>query len=908
MIRYQKPAGVTQQILHRRPVLTTAQDGRVAVDEKLLAVWQAADENSLSQVLEALQEPNSPPQAVRAALACLAEAGLLQRSGSPASTISTPASQGPLVSAIVIALNSRGWLEECLPALAGQTYQPLEIILVDNGSSDGTAEWVRQKFPQIVLLRSEKKLSFAQANNRGIASAHGTYFFLLNADARPEKDAVARLVEVLEPRADCAAAVAKLKFWWAPAFLNGFGNYVGSFSWGTDIGLGHLDLGQFDAWQDLPSACFAAALIRRSAWEQVGPLDEGFPMYYEDGEWSYRARLLGFHILGAPRAIVLHAFGGRVPGQAENALTPAKLQNVVYGRLRFAAKILGPTLGRFLLRYSIEDLARSFFYLLVGRFALLAAQLRGWQQFLRDLPALWQIRKQLQQQRLCSDEQLFAAQRSVPPAHIWHGLPELTWDLVLNAYLPIITAQMTHPIPEFESSGTKPRLLIISNDVIDVKMAGPGMRYLEIGRALAAKVQVTIAIPNATQLQVPEIQWTPYRLEQPEPLRQNIGQFDIIMISSFILEKFPFITQAAPRLVIDLYDPFVLENLHYYLKEPLEVQQNLNVHGVEITNRLAQAGDFFICGNERQRDYWLGVLTVNGRTNPLNFQRDPTLRTLIDVVGIGLPEREPVRRPILRDVHAEIPTDAQIVLWGGGIWDWLDPLTLIRAWPQVLARHSQARLVFLGTRHPNPLVPRHAMASDAERLATEIDPYGRTILFIEWLSYEDREALLCEANVGVTLHPVSVETRYSIRTRVFDYFWARLPVLITEGDITSEWVAAYQVGEVVPPSSVDAVAQALCRLLDQPKSTWFSAYEPIHERFRWGKVIEPLEHYCLAGYPAADRTIHHQRGAQIAQVNSWGWRIARARYILRQEGPGVLLHRVWRYLQWRLSLPFGGKS
>ncbi len=107
-------------------------------------------------------------------------------------------------------------------------------------------------------------------------------------------------------------------------------------------------------------------------------------------------------------------------------------------------------------------------------------------------------------------------------------------------------------------------------------------------------------------------------------------------------------------------------------------------------------GDYFLCGNERQRDYWLGILTANGRINPRTFNQDPTLLSLIDIVGVGIPDREPVHtdglcpRPLLRGIHPIIPDDAKIVLWGGGIWNWLDPLTLINAWPQVLELSRRA--------------------------------------------------------------------------------------------------------------------------------------------------------------------------------------------------------------------------
>jgi glycosyltransferase involved in cell wall biosynthesis len=365
--------------------------------------------------------------------------------------------------------------------------------------------------------------------------------------------------------------------------------------------------------------------------------------------------------------------------------------------------------------------------------------------------------------------------------------------------------------------------------------------------------------------------------------------------------KFPFLASTRTRLVVDLYDPFLLENLHYYLNDPMEDQEKINRQAVEVTNHLSCIGDFFICGSERQRDFWMGVLAANGRVNPRTFRHDGTLRSLIDVVGIGFPKRAPRRGPLLRGNHPAIPVTARIVLWGGGVWNWLDPLTLVKAWPQVISHHPEARLVILGTRHPNPLVPQHEMAERTEALATEIGEKDRTIHIIEWLPYEEREALLCEADIGVTLHPIHVETRYSIRTRVLDYMWARLPILITDGDITSEWVRRFDLGIVVPPLNVDAVASALIEMLEKPKEAWDPAFKPLNDTFEWSRVVEPLRRYCLEGDHAPDWKQH--RVSTTVSLNDDIHRnyLVRGFSILRSQGIRELLSRSWRHIQWRLG-------
>jgi GT2 family glycosyltransferase len=894
-----------------------------------MALWKYAQGRTCTEILAGFDHQGLSPDLLRAALACLAEGGLLEREnldhvepGQPAPGLSAEVPQSiivdrpPWISVIIVGYKSRSWLEECLSSLTAQAYRPVEVVVVDNGLLDDTVEWLTAHFTQcedftLQVLGLETPVSFARAVNLGVSAAQGDYLLMLNPDVRVAHDAIYAALQTALTHAPAEARAGivalKLRLWWAPKFLNGLGNRVGAFSWGTDNALGHLDLGQFDHWQEVPSACFAAALIGRSTWEAVGSVDEQFPMYYEDSEWSYRARLIGHPVWASPAASVYHAFGVKAPADAYQPFTSRKRSNITYGRLRFALKLAGKRMATFLRNYLLEDWANLVILLVRGDFSSARAIIAAWQKIYQDWFEIRATRRALQSQRYITDEELFRVSPEIPQTFAWHGMPELTWDLIEHHYYPLILHGKTRPMPEFNSSPHKPRLLVISNDVVDVKMAGPGMRYLEMSRALSTNLDVTLAVPGeigadfARSLETPSLHVARYDEQRADSLQPLVENAEIALISGYMVEKFPFLENTTTRLVVDMYNPFVLENLHYYLQEPLENQNALNAHAVRITNQLAKIGDYFICGNERQRDYWLGVLTANGRTNPQNFMHDPTLTRLIDIVSIGFSNRPPRPGQGLAGVHPAIPSGSRIVLWGGGVWNWLDPLTLIQAWPDVAARYPEARLVFLGTRHPNPLVPQHEMAQKAIKLAEEIGEKDKSIVFIEWVSYEEREALLCEAEVGVTLHPIHVETRFSLRTRVLDCFWADLPVLITEGDITSEWIQQYGLGEVVPPHDPRAVTQALLRILARPKAEWKPAFAPLKTQMTWQAVVEPLRRYCLEGGYAPDRTARGATGQPLHQPSTLRWAISRLFFLLRTEGWRTMLHRGWRFIQWKLS-------
>ncbi len=453
-IIYHISPGVEPKRVGKRFYLILPSGGRVVIDRYMLNLWQEAKGRNFTELMAFESRNELERECKRASLACLAEAGLLARGSlsqvvSPVPTLHSEVYEAK-VSVIIVAYNSRMWLPECLVSLAFQTCPVDEIIVVDNASTDGLEDWLREYAPQVHSIRLEQPTSLAAAFNRGIEAAHGEFILLLNPDVKVEPQAIAQMVRTARETPNCAVVAAKLRFLWAPNFLNGVGNFVGAFSWGSDIGIGHLDLGQFDHWQEVPSACFAAALISASAWHDVGPLDEGLPLYYEDSEWCYRARLMGYSIRFAPDAVVYHAMGSRHSVELNEGLSLNKVQQVTYGRLRFATRLLGfGYFIRFLLSYFLEDSFNCVGNLLLGRWNKSRSILRAWREYLACIPQLMKERSMIQSRRRVGDQELFRIQLDLPSPLVWRGIPLLTKDIAFYHYLPLILNGQTRFIPEF---------------------------------------------------------------------------------------------------------------------------------------------------------------------------------------------------------------------------------------------------------------------------------------------------------------------------------------------------------------------------------------------------------------------------------------------------------------------------
>jgi glycosyltransferase involved in cell wall biosynthesis len=397
-------------------------------------------------------------------------------------------------------------------------------------------------------------------------------------------------------------------------------------------------------------------------------------------------------------------------------------------------------------------------------------------------------------------------------------------------------------------------------------MAGPGIRYSELARVLSRHFRLTLAVPSAAAegpASTPRrgkgetkdrFVVQPYQRSLWASLASLATQADVIVACGDTLADFPQIADLGIPLVIDGYDPHLLETLALWAHETFSVQDTRYRERLAILQQQCQAGDFFICASERQRDWWLGLLEQQGRVNPHTYADNPSLRRLIDVVPYGLPPEPPqALRPILRSAWPGIGPKDRIVLWGGGLWQWLDPLTAIQAVGRLAEKGTPVRLVFPGTRHPNPKVPDMPMRAQAIALADELELTGQHVFFGEWVPYEDWPAVLLEADVGLSLHPDTVEARLAFRSRVLDYIWAALPMVVTRGDAISEVAEKNGLGVVVDYGDANGVAQAIQTVLEQPRAVWRDRFSKAQKAMTWECAAQPLVTFCQYPYRAADR-------------------------------------------------------
>lgn len=412
-----------------------------------------------------------------------------------------------------------------------------------------------------------------------------------------------------------------------------------------------------------------------------------------------------------------------------------------------------------------------------------------------------------------------------------------------------------------EASGKpsgRARILVLCFDPLTEAMPGPAIRSWHLAEQVARSCEVVLAGTAGATRTSPAM--AVQAVDGGADLDRLVQWADGVFAPTSVVRRHPVVVGAGRPLCIDMYIPTHLENLESLGQAGSAEHVAAVEHQVSVINDDLRNGDFFLCASERQRDFWLGSLASLGRLNPATYAADPTLRNLIDVVPFGLDPSPPAGEPAaLRRAFPAIGADDPVVIWGGGVYNWFDPLSLLRGVDQLRGSRPDLRLVFLGMRNPNPGIPEMRVAAELRAESDRLGLTGTTVFFNEgWVPYDQRAAYLSDADVAASTHLAHVETHFSFRTRVLDYLWAGLPMVLTGGDTLSDGIAAAGLGVTVAPGDPAAIAAGIDRLLTDPPSR--DRIRSYGSRYGWDSVAVPLVAFARSPWPAADRERRPETG------------------------------------------------
>lgn len=284
----------------------------------------------------------------------------------------------------IISVNYNGFAltAAMIDSLRRHVTTPLEIVVVDNGSARDEAALLRERYSDIVVLRSDENLGFAGGNNLGIRAATGDCLLLLNNDTEVTDNTLHHLAETLDADPSIGAVCPKIRFWTPPQAIQfaGYTSLTRITLRNGLIGFGQPDDGSYDSPHETPYAHGAAMMVRREAVGKAGPMPEEYFLYYEELDWSERLREAGYRIVYDPRATVFHKESATTGQQS-----PLRSYYLTRNRLLFARRNRRGAARRLSIIYQLgvalpKSVAAA---LLHGRRDLAAAALRGCRDFLR---------------------------------------------------------------------------------------------------------------------------------------------------------------------------------------------------------------------------------------------------------------------------------------------------------------------------------------------------------------------------------------------------------------------------------------------------------------------------------------------------------------------------------------------
>lgn len=439
--------------------------------------------------------------------------------------------------------------------------------------------------------------------------------------------------------------------------------------------------------------------------------------------------------------------------------------------------------------------------------------------------------------------------------------------------------------------GTK--IIIIAPDDVGKRMSGPGIRYLNFAIELSKYFQVVLFIPNT-----PDPEWVnKLNFEVAQFTKRNVFQSastetkTVIVTQGRTIWQNAYLKKIGAPLVVDLYDPFIFENLE--LNKRKRLRHKIHEASLSILLEQLSVGDFFLCASEKQRDFWLGMLSSINRVNAKEYEVTETLNHLIQVVPFGVTAERPKKtRQVLKGVHPNIHKDDILIIWGGGVWDWLDPITAIEAMAVLKSRNiHHVKLFFMGVKSPDPLLPATENQIKMQELSDRHGLTDKLVFFNEWVDYEDRHNYLLEADIGLSLHHNHIETRFAYRTRITDYIWCSLPVISTEGDVFADLIAQHSIGSIVKHNNVDELVNTI--LSFKRKSEYESNFGTLQADLQWKEALKPLVEYCMS----PQLSVGKKYALTIKRMSKLSYSFHKALQLLASKEYRLLIHKLKRHIK-----------
>jgi GT2 family glycosyltransferase len=794
----------------------------------------------------------------------------------------------PVVTVIVLNYNGLHHLQACFASLARLEYPAdrLELMLVDNASTDGSVDYVQTNYPHSTIIRNASNLGFAPANNRGAREARGQFVVFLNNDMVVEPGFVKGIVEALQTHPQAVCAGAKILNWDGTQFdfAGAAAHFIG-YAYQVDLGK-PFDAAKHAEVKPILYACGGAMLIDRQVFLDVGGFDEDYFIYYEDLDLGWRLWVLGHEVVFAPNAVAKHRHHGTMDGFSNYRKRVLYQRNVLSSALKnyddvnmprvMAAALLGTVNGavgqasqRGQLDFSDYDIrGRGNSQPATTLNAREMASLVAVHEVVERLPQLMEKRRRIQAARRRSDAEV--AGRFRWPFRAWLDVDPQTQYRVANAFG---VTEIFQGLPR--------RVLVISSDILPypgLPTVGSGLRAWGLGQGLASRGhEVVFSMPRAAlagreHLVARDVAGRAWEHHTLLTIVREVDPEAVVVCNWPILDMLPSEGLSIP-IILDQHGPHLLERQYQNFGDADD-----NARGK--LNALRKA-DFFTCAGHKQLEYFKGWLARAGWS-------EAEIRDQAAAIPVSLAPDLPERHPA-----AELT-----FVYGGVILPWQDPSAALTALVDELDRRGTGLLYFFGGKHP-------VYPIDSGIFQTLHDKLQRSerVVAPGMVAHDTLLRHYATAHVAVDVMKRNPERELAFTTRTVEYLWCGVPVIYHDYAELSAYIQEYEAGWLVNPEDTAALINTIRHIMDHPDEVAArsrNAQRLVRDRLTWDKAITRLDGFVrqprMRLHPPTGRSLMASTAEEARYLLSVAWKL------YRQKGPTTLWREGWTYLRRRFSV------
>ncbi|MDD2681248.1 MAG: glycosyltransferase [Patescibacteria group bacterium] len=395
---------------------------------------------------------------------------------------------------------------------------------------------------------------------------------------------------------------------------------------------------------------------------------------------------------------------------------------------------------------------------------------------------------------------------------------------------------------------------------VDKNLVGTAVIYKKLADIfISLGYKVNLIIPSSTDLTSDQINFYLYNSNNNKKL---IKSSNLVIFGAYPpVEPLLYAHRHKKIIVSYLWSLAPIGSLEFRDFNSQQKQANLHEYISASYNLSLLLSDKIFCRDEGARKVILGSLVTLGRVNLLNYKDDKTLNNLLAVAPFGISnQKAKLTKHLIRTPELNIKADDFVLLWNGGIWNWNDGETLIKAMSKI--NNDKIKLVFQGFSHPGKAGQLSLKARKSLALAKKLDLINKNIFFVkEWAPYDERANYLLDSNIGVVSSPNIPEANLFLKTRIYDYLWADLPILLNDCEAFAPLIADKQLGLVVKTGDALDWVKKINTLVNDKKllKNIVANIKKYKDEITWQQALRPVRAFALKPHLAADKKSNYSQ-------------------------------------------------